>query len=64
MIKKSIPRRTDSNDLTANHDPNVSSFGGQVGSERNGYRRDQEELYHRQMHGLHLSTFVVKGAKK
>lgn len=52
------------NDLTATRDPNMSSFGGEVGSERNGFRRAQEELYHTQMHGPHLSTFVVKGDKE
>lgn len=42
----------------------ISSFGGEVSSERSEFKIDQEEMNYRQMHGPHLSSFAVKWGKE
>lgn len=35
-----------------------------MSSERNGFKRDEEEMNYRQMRGPHMSSFAVKWGKE
>lgn len=58
--------RTDQGiDLKVSHGPDMSRFGGEVGSKRSGFKTDEEEdMNCRKIQQPHLSILLCRRAKK